>query len=241
MTSVSKEVFVVQSFINQVISQCKDTFGPKLSQEVKKLAARKSRDTATGVRKLRGLLGNLFSLAVEGEYQVYVFMDNIDAMYSPSPGTAEAAEPGRESDFDEFVQMLKETVQCGRETKTKSQQQINVLVTSRRLCEEKYLASKEVSLSSKSLRLGETPRMIISKVLFPAIVPIREVKMAILTNQNNASDDDKGVVRERLGRAGDLMVSPVKIIERRNDRDDGEKIFGVAPAEPRGFIDQYGY
>lgn len=79
---------------------------------------------------------------------------------------------------------------------TKSQQQINVLVTSRRLCEEKYLASKEVSLSSKSLRLGETPRMIISKVLFPAIVPIREVKIAILTNQKNASDDDKWDVRE---------------------------------------------
>ena len=53
--------------------------------------------------------------------------------------------------------------------------------------------------------------------------------------------NDKGVVRESLGRAGDLMMSPVKIIERRKDRDDGERVFGVVPAEPRWFIDQYGY
>lgn len=197
MTGVSKEVFVMQSIINQVVSQYKDNFGQELSQEVRELTATKSRDTAAGVRKLRELLGDLFSLAAKGGYQVYIFVDNIDAMYPPPPGRAEAAEPGRENDFDEFVRMLKETVQCGRETARKSQQQINVLVTSRRLCEEKYLASKEVSLS-KSLRFGETPRMNISKVLFPAIVPVREVRMAILTNQKNASDDDKGVVRERV-------------------------------------------
>lgn len=34
------------------------------------------------------------------------------------------------------------------------------------------------------------------------------------------------------------MMSPVKIIEKCQDRDDGEEIFGVAPAEPRGFINQ---
>ena len=122
----------------------------------------------TGTKQIQGysyqcqkaarIAGNLFILAVGGEYQEYIFVDNIDAMYPPpSPGTAEAAEPGRESDFDEFVRMLKGTVQCGRETITNSQQQINVIVKSCRLCEQKYLAPKEVSLSSKSLRLGENP------------------------------------------------------------------------------------
>lgn len=80
MTGVSKEVFVMQSFINQVVSQCKDNFGPELSEEVRELAARKSRDTAAGVRKLRELLGDLFSLAAEGGYQVYIFVGNIGAM-----------------------------------------------------------------------------------------------------------------------------------------------------------------
>lgn len=245
MAGVSKEVMVMQSFINQAIAQCKDTFGPKISQEARELAARKSMDIATDVRKLRELLGNLFSLAVKGGCQVYVFVDNIDAMYPPSSGAAAAAGPDRENDFDEFVRMLKETAQCGRETtRTKSQQQINVLVTSRRLCEEKYLASKEVSLSSKSLRMGKIPRMNISKVLFPAIVPVREVKMATVNNKENATDDDEGgLVRGRLGRAGDVVTFPfsVKIIKRRKDRDDGEEIFGVVPTEPRGFIDRYGY
>lgn len=245
MAGVSKEVMIMQSFINQAISQCKDTFGPTVSQEARELAARKSRDTATDVRKLRELLGNLFSLAVKGGCQAYVFVDNIDVMYPPSSGPAAAAEPDRENYFDEFVRMLKETAQCGREiTQTKGQQQINVLVTSRRLCEEKYFSSKEVSLSSKSLRMGKTPRMNISKVLFQAIIPVREVKMAVLNNKKDATGEDEGKeVRERLGRAGDMVTfpSPVKIIKRRKGRDDGEEIFGVAPTEPRGFIDRYGY
>lgn len=245
MAGVSKEVMVMQSFINQAIAQCKETFGPKISQEARELAARKSMDTATDARKLRELLGNLFSLAVKGGCQVYVFVDNIDAMYPPSSGAAAGAERGRENDFDEFVRMLKETAQCGREiTRIKGQQQINVLVTSRRLCEEKYLASKEVSLSSKTLQKGKIPHMNISKVLFPAIVPVREVKMAIVNNKENATGDDVGRgVRERLGRAGNVLTFPfpVKIIRRRGDREDGEEIFGVVPTEPRGFIDRYGY
>lgn len=187
MAGVSKEVMVMQSFINQALAQCKDTFGPKTSQEARELAAaRKSIDTAIDVRKLREFLGNLFSLAVKGGCQVYVFVNNIDAMYpTSSSGTAAAggAERNRENDFDEFVRMLKETAQCGREiTGIKGQQRINVLVTSRRLCEENYLASKEISLSSKSLRVGNIPRMNISKVLFPAIVPVREVRMAIVND-----------------------------------------------------------
>lgn len=245
MAGVSKEVMVMQSFINQAIAQCKDTFGPKISQEARELAARKSMDTATDARKLRELLGNLFSLAVKGGCQVYVFVDNIDAMYPTSSGASAGAERDRENDFDEFVRMLKETAQCGREiTRIKGQQQINVLVTSRRLCDEKYLASKEVSLSSKSLQMGKIPHMIISKVLFPAIVPVREVKMAIVNNKENATGDDEGRgVREKLGGAGDVMTFPfpVKIIKRRKDREDGEEIFGVVPTEPRGFIDRYGY
>lgn len=248
MAGVSKEVMVMQSFINQAIAQCKDIFGPKISQEARELAARKSMDTATDARKLRELLGNLFSLAVKGGCQVYVFVDNIDAMYPPSSGAAAAAaaaERDRENDFDEFVRMLKEIAQCGREiTRTKGQQQINVLVTSRRLCEEKYLASKEVSLSSKSLWMGKIPRMNISKILFPAIVPVREVKMAIVNKKENATgNDEEGGVRKRLGRAGDVVTFPfpVKIIKRRKERDDGEEIFGMVPTEPRGFIDRYGY
>lgn len=245
MAGVSKEVMVMQSFIKQAIAQCKDTFGPKISQEARELAARKSMDTATDVRKLRELLGNLFSLAVKGGCEVYVFVDNIDAMYPPSSGAAAAAESNRENEFDEFVRMLKETAQCGREiTRAKGQQQINVLVTSRRLCKEKYLASKEVSLSSKSLQMGKIPRMNIFKVLFPAIVPVREVKMAMVNKKENATGDDEGEgVRGRLGRAGDLVTFPfpVKIIKGRKDRDDGEEIFGVIPTEPLGFIDRYGY
>lgn len=33
----------------------------------------------------------------------------------------------------------------------------------------------------------------------------------------------------------------VKITKGLKDRDDGEGIFGVAPTEPRGFIDSYCY
>lgn len=246
MAGVSKEVMVMQSFINQAIAQCKDTFGPKTSQEARELAARKSMDTAIYVRKLRELLGNLFSLAVKGGCQVYVFVDNIDAMYPTSSGTAAAgAERNRENDFDEFVRMLKETTQCGREiTGIKGQRQINVLVASRRLCKENCLASKEISLSSKSLRMGNIPRMNISKVLFPAIVPVREVRMAIVNDTVNAvGDDEGGKLRERLGRAGDVVTFPfpVKIIRRRKNREEGEEIFGVVPTEPRGFIDRYDY
>lgn len=251
MAGVSKEVMVMQSFINQAIAQCKDTFGPKISQEARELAARKSMDTATDARKLRELLGNLFSLAVKGGCQVYVFVDNIDAMYPHSSGAAAGAERDREkNDFDEFVRMLKETAQCSSCEITRikgQQQQINVLVTSRRLCDEKYFASKEVSLSFKSLQMGKIPHMNISKVLFPAIVPVREVKMAIVNNKENSTGDDEGSgVRERLGRAaGDVVTFPfpfpVKIIKRRKDREDGEEIFGMVPTEPRGFIDRYGY
>lgn len=246
MAGVSKEVMVMQSFINQAISQCKDTFGPKISQEARELAARKSMDKATDARKLREFLGKLFSLAVKGGCQVYVFVDNIDAMYPPSSGAAAGAERDRENDFDELVRMLKETAQCGREiTRKKGQQQINVLVTSRHLCVEKYLASKEVSLSSKSLLASKIPRMNISKILFPAIVPVREVKMAIINNKEKTTGDEEGGVRKRLGRAGDVVTFPfpfpVKIIKRRKERDDGEEIFGMVPTEPRGFIDCYGY
>ncbi|MCJ1347859.1 hypothetical protein MMC31_006089 [Peltigera leucophlebia] len=243
MAGVSREVMVMQSFIKQAISQC-DAFGPKIFQEAAESAAGKSRDTATDVRKLRELLGNLFSLVVKGGFQVYVFVNNIDAVYPLYSGTAAAVEPCREDDFEEFVRMLKEAAQCGREatTKTKCQQQINVLVTSRRLCEEKYLASKEISLSSKSLRLGKIPRMNISKVLFPAIVPVREARMAIFYSKNNVTsdNDELGQVKERLGRAGDVMFA-VKITKGLKDRDDGEGIFGVAPTEPRGSIDSYCY
>lgn len=247
MAGMSKEVMIMQSFINQAIAQCKDTFGPKISQEARELAARKSMDTATDARKLRELLGNLFSLALKGGCQVYVFVDNIDAMYPTSSGAAAGVQRDRENDFDEFIRMLKETAQSGREITgiIKGQQQINVLVTSRRLCEEKYLAAKEISLSSKSLRMGNIPHMNISKVLFPAIVPVREVKMAIVNNKENATadDDEGGNVRERLGRAGDVVTFPfpVKIIKRSKEREDGEEIFGVVPTEPRGFIDRYGY
>ena len=243
MAGVSKEVIVMQSFISQAIYHCKDTFGPKISQEARELAARKSTDTDTDVKKLRELLWNLFNLAVKGDYQIYVSVDNIDAMYPPSSGApAAVAEPGREHDFDEFVRMLKETAQCGcGEKRTKGQQQIHVLVTSRRLCEEKYLASKEVSLSSRSLRLGKTPRMNISKVLFPAIIPVREVKMAIVNKKRNATGyDEGGGVREKLGKAGDVVMFQ-GVSNRRKDRNHEEEIFGVAPTEPRGFIDGCGY
>lgn len=247
MAGVSKEVMVMQSFIKQAIAQCKYIFGPKISQEARELAARKSMDTATDARKLREMLGNLLSLAVKGGCQVYVFVDNIDAIYPTSSGAAAAGvERDRGNDFDEFVRMLKETAQCGREMagKLKDQQQINVLVTSRRLCEEKYLAAKEISLSSKSLRMGNIPHMNISKVLFPAIVPVREVKMAIVNNKENATaDDEGGNIRGSLGRAGDVVTFPfpVKIIKRSKDSEDGEEIFGVVPTEPREFIDSYGY
>lgn len=86
--------------------------------------------------------------------------------------------------------------------------------------------------------------MNIFKVLFPAIVPVREVEIAIVNNKENATGDDEvGGVRERLGRAGDMMAFPFpeKITNRRKDRDDGEQNFGVAPTESRGFIGRYGY
>lgn len=241
MAGVSREVMIMQSFLKQAISQSKVTLGPKISQEVRELAARKSRDTGASVEKLRELLGNLFNLIVKGGCQIYVFMNNIDAIYPPYSSTA-AANPGNNDNFDGFVRMLKETAQYGREiATTKYQRQINVLVTSGHLCDEKYLDSNEVSLSSKSLRLGKTPRMNISKVLFPAIVPVREARMALFYIENNAASDKVGEAKGMLGRERDSAMFPIKINTRRKDRDDGEDIFGVAPAEPHAFIDRYGY
>lgn len=105
----------------------------------------------------------------------------------------------------------------------------------------KYLASKRVSLSSKSIWLGKTPSMDISKALFPAIIPlpVREARMTIHYNQKNSigDHDDLGEAREKLGKARNVMF-PIKIIKKRKDRGDGEGIFGVAPAEPRRFIDR---
>lgn len=123
----------MQLFINQAISQRKDTLGLKLSEKVLEFAARKSIDITTDVGRLCDTLGNLFCLAKKGSCQVYVFVDYIDA----------TAESDRENDLDEFVRMLKETAQCGRDiTRTKRQQLINVLVTSCRLCEENILSQK---------------------------------------------------------------------------------------------------
>lgn len=92
--------------------------------------------------------------------------------------------------------------------------------------------------------MGKDPSMDIFKVLFPAIVPVREVKMAIVNNKENTTGDDEvGGLRESLGRAGGVVTFPFpeKNNNRRKDRDDGEQIFGVAPTESRGFIGRYGY
>lgn len=72
----------------------------------------KSIDITTDVGRLCDKLCNLICLAKKGGCQVYVFVDYIDA----------TAESGRENDFDEFVRMLKETAQYGRDITRKKRQ-----------------------------------------------------------------------------------------------------------------------